>query len=223
MASEYRLPALEPALEPRREMLIASLRHAVRDERVLDAMARVRRDLFVPPRLREESYDDRALAIGSGQTISQPQIVALMTAALMVGPDDTVLDVGTGSGYQAAILSLLARRVVSVERITDLADSARARLGRLGYENVDVHRAGNELGRSEGAPYDGIIVAAAAPAAPDSLINQLARNGRLVVPVGSRYHQVLIRVTRSGEKTFSTEDLGPCQFVPLIGIEGWPK
>lgn len=223
MPSEFEPTALEPALETRWRILIASLKTAVDDERVLDAMAGVRRDLFVPPEVWSQSYEDRALTIGSGQTISQPQIVAVMTAALEAGPDDTVLDVGTGSGYQAAILSLLARKVVSVERISALVESASERLKGLGYDNVAVHQAGDELGWCKSAPYDAIVVAAAAPAVPHALVDQLAIGGRLVIPVGTRERQILIRATKSDDGQLMLIELGPCQFVPLIGPGGWQE
>ena len=221
MTAEELVQALDPALEGPRSVLIASLRNAVPNERVVDAMAAVRRDLFVPSHYRDQAYEDRALSIGSGQTISQPRIVAAMSAALDPGPGDTVLDEGTGSGYQAAVLALLARRVVSVERVAALVDSAGDRLQRLGYTNVDAHLAGDELGWPSGAPYDGIVVGAAAPSVPGPLVCQLAPGGTLVVPVGSRDHQNLMRVTLDPDGNLSVDELGGCQFVPLIGPGGW--
>ena len=221
MTAEELVKALDPALEARRSLLIASLRSVVPNERVIDAMAAVRRDLFVPRPYRDLAYEDRALSIGSGQTISQPHIVAVMSAALDLDPGDTVLDVGTGSGYQAAVLALLARRVVSVERVPALVDSAHNRLQRLGYANVEVHLASDELGWPSGAPYDGIVVGAAAPSVPDPLLSQLAPLGKLVVPVGSRDRQTLSRASLDLDGNLSVDELGGCQFVPLIGPGGW--
>ncbi len=221
MPSQYQSPALEPALQARREALIASLRITVGDERVVEAMASVRRDLFVPADSRHAAYEDRALAIGGGQTISQPQIVAVMTAALELCAEETVLDVGTGSGYLAAILSMLARKVVSVERVPALAASACERLRRLGYTSVEVHLSRGELGWPLLAPYDAIVVAASAPVVPRALVDQLALGGRLVIPVGTRDQQVLIRATKSDGGKLIVDDFGPCQFVPLIGPGSW--
>jgi protein-L-isoaspartate(D-aspartate) O-methyltransferase len=185
-------------------------------------MARVPREEFVAPELREQAYDDRALPAGSGQTISQPFIVAMMTAAAGVHSTDRVLDVGTGTGYQAAVLSLLARTVVSVERIPWLASTAAERLRRLGYANVDVHLALDDaLGWPAGAPYDAIVVAAGAPAVPRALVDQLAPGGRMVIPIGEPGRQDLLLVRKAADRTWSSADLGPCAFVPLIGPEAW--
>jgi len=192
----------------------------IRDERVLDAMRRVPRDEFVPAAVREHAYEDRALAIGGGQTISQPYIVALMTEALAVGADDRVLDVGTGSGYQAAIFGELASEVITIERRADLAQEARERLRARGYANVTVVVGDGSLGYQEGAPYDAMLVGAAAPRVPDALLAQLAEGGRLVIPVGPLGHQVLTLVRRSGG-AFHEAARDGCVFVPLIGAAGF--
>ena len=210
----------DPQLEARRQSLLASLRAAVADEAVIEAMSQVPRELFVPPDLWQAAYDDRALPIGHDQTISQPLIIAIMTAALKLRPTDRVLEVGTGSGYQAAVLSLIAGTVITVERVPELALPARQRLTRLGFDNVEVRHSGEELGWPEDAPYDAILVAAAAPRVPRSLVQQLSETGRLVIPVGtaSRQSLLLVSVTPEGEET---ADLGGCQFVPLIGPDAW--
>jgi protein-L-isoaspartate(D-aspartate) O-methyltransferase len=176
----------------------------------------------VPEDRRAAAYENQPLPIGYGQTISQPLIVAMMTAALLLKGDETVLEIGTGSGYQAAILSLLAKRVVSVERVTELANEAEDRLRRLGYGNVEVHAVGETLGWPEDGPYDGIIVTAAAPDVPLTLLNQLAMDGRLVIPVGSRDMQELVRIVKTAEGA-QRHNLGPCRFVPLLGRSAWPE
>lgn len=208
------------SLEKDREILIEHLRHEISDERVLDAMARVRRELFVPRSSRHLAYEDRPLPIGEGQTISQPFIVALMTQALELVGIEKVLELGTGSGYQAAILAELAREVITVERLPRLALSARRTLGRLGYTNVKVHLARRTLGWRDEVPYDAIVVTAAAPRIPKELVDQLVIGGRLVIPVGSRWEQDLLQVVKSKEG-MSINNLTPCRFVPLIGEEAW--
>ena len=185
-------------------------------------MERVPREMFVPEESRHLAYEDVPLPISEGQTISQPYIVALMVQALELRRTDKVLEVGTGSGYQAAVLAGLADRVVTVERLGDLVDSARERLASLGYVNAEVALAESRLGWERDAPYDGIIVAAGAPKLPNKLMRQLADGGRLVVPVGSRDSQDLMKVCRSGGG-YSVQTLGPCRFVPLIGEEAWPE
>ncbi len=205
----------------RREAMLRLLRREVRDERVLAAMAAVPREEFVPPHLRAYAYDDRALPIGEGQTISQPLIVALMLQALEVGAGDRVLDVGTGSGYQAAVLSALAREVVTVERIEGLLGRARAVLTRLHCANVTMHVAGDVLGWPERAPYDAIVVAAAAPHVPRALVDQLAEGGRMVLPIGGRREQQLVRARRTPHGS-DLARLGGCAFVPLIARDAWP-
>jgi protein-L-isoaspartate(D-aspartate) O-methyltransferase len=200
------------------EQLVA---RGVADARVLDAMRRVPRDAFVPPESHPAAYADRALPIGSGQTISQPYMVAVMTEALRLTGSERVLDVGTGSGYQAAVLSLLAREVITIERRPELADSARAILATLGYANVTVTAGDGTLGSPDYAPFDAIVVGAGAPRVPAALKAQLsASGGRLVIPVGPPEQQVLHVVTRDGNAFVDTLGIG-CVFVPLIGEEGW--
>src|SRR3954465_5121263 len=193
----------------------------ITDARVLDAMRRVPRDAFVPPESHPAAYADRALPIGSGQTISQPYMVAVMTEALRLTGSERVLDVGTGSGYQSAVLSRLAPRVITVERRPELAESARATLVTLGYTNVTVIAGDGTLGSPEHAPFDAIVVGAGAPRVPAALKAQLALDGgRLVIPVGRREYQTLHIVMRDGDRYLET--LGSdCVFVPLIGAEGW--
>jgi protein-L-isoaspartate(D-aspartate) O-methyltransferase len=206
-----------------REGLVRSLRREISDERVLAAFAAVPRERFVPVELQRYAYDDRPLPIGQGQTISQPLMVAIMTQALALQGDEKVLEVGTGSGYQAALLSQLAREVITVERFPELASSAARRLEALGCRNVRVYPAGEALGWQQEAPYDAIIVTAGAPEVPQSLIDQLAINGRMVIPVGGRRIQQLVRVTKT-DAGVTLERLGECRFVPLIGgKEGWPE
>jgi len=206
-----------------REALVRSLRAEIRDERVLDAFGRVPRERFVLPELQQYAYEDRPLPIGQDQTISQPLMVAIMLQALMLKGSDKTLEVGTGSGYQAALLSLLVREVVSVERIPELARTAGVRLRELGYHNVRVFVAGDALGWPEAAPYDAIVVAAGAREVPSSLVDQLAMGGRMAVPVGGRRLQQLVRVSKS-ERGVTMERLGECRFVPLIApAEGWPE
>ncbi len=207
--------------EAAREALVRSLRAEIRDERVLAAFGKVPRERFVPADLQGHAYEDRPLPIGHDQTISQPLMVAIMTQAARLKGDERVLEVGTGSGYQAALLSLLARELITVERIPELAQSAARRLQLLGFTNVRVVVAGEDLGWPAEAPYDAIVVTAGAPDVPPSLIGQLAMGGRLLVPVGSRRVQELVRATKS-ERGITMERLGECRFVPLISQkEGW--
>ena len=207
-------------LEEEKKRLFDQIRTDVADQRVVDAMMRVARERFVPEASAHLAYDDMALPIGEGQTISQPYIVALMVSALEVRRTDTVLEVGTGSGYQAAVLAELARQVTTVERLPALAESAQARLATLGLANVNVHTAGAALGWPSGAPYDGIIVAAAAPRLPRELLDQLEIGGRLIVPIGSREQQELMKFIRTTEG-YSVETFGSCRFVPLVGEGAW--
>lgn len=188
------------------------------DEAVLEAMGRVPRHEFVPEGLRGQAYDNRPLPIGYGQTISQPTVVALMTDLLRVGPEDRVLEVGTGSGYQAAVLSGIVAEVQTMEIIPELAGQARERLRRLGYDNVTVHTGDGYYGLEGQAPFDGIMVTAAASHVPPPLIRQLKPEGRMVIPVGGVFMvQDLLLVTRHGDGTISTENLMPVRFVPLTG------
>lgn len=192
----------------------------VRDERVLEAMAAVPRELFVPGALSAHAYEDEALPIGEGQTISQPYMVARICEALSLSGRERVLDVGTGSGYQAAVLAELAADVHSIERIPELAERARENLRAAGYGKVQVHVGDGTLGDPEHAPFEAIAVAAAAPEPPPSLYEQLRANGRLVVPVGSRRGQDLQVVVRSPEGPAVVSTV-PCRFVPLVGEEGF--
>lgn len=209
----------------RAEMLAVLRRRGIASEAVLDAMAQVPRERFVPDHLAELAYEDGALPIGDGQTISQPYIVALMTEAAELGPESRVLEVGTGSGYSTAILSLLAGHVFSIERHDTLATAARERLETGGYlDNVTLSVGDGTLGLPEKAPFDAIIIAAAGPRVPEALRAQLAMGGRLIMPVGSASGpQKLTCVTRDGEENFRTEDLAPVSFVPLIGAQGWQR
>lgn len=200
--------------------LLAELAQEIRDRRVLEAIAKVPRERFVPQELRPYAYEDRPLRIGHGQTISQPLIVAMMTQALSLQGNEKLLEVGTGSGYQAALLSHLAGEVVSVERVPELAEQAGHVLAELGYAKVSVHTAGETLGWPDDAPYDVIIVTAAAPRVPQELMEQLVMGGRIVIPVGSRDLQELVRAVRSPEGPALT-NLGPCRFVPLLGAGAW--
>ena len=190
--------------------------HGVTDERVLRVMSEIPREEFVPPRLRRHAYDDRALGIDCGQTISQPLVVALMTQALMPRPDDVALEVGTGSGYQAAVLSRLCRKVVTLDREPALAEHASETLARLGFDNVEVAVADGSQGWPSSAPYDVILVACATPELPAPLVDQLAPEGRLVIPLGSSTdeHQDL-RIYQRHPDGLSSRSLFPVRFVPL--------
>ena len=205
-----------------RAALLAELAMEVKDSRVLDAMARVPRERFVPEDVRPFVYENRPMPIGYGQTISQPLIVALMTEALQLTGGERVLEVGTGSGYQAAILSLLATEVITVERIAPLARRAAQTLSELGYANVQVHVVAEELGWPQGIPYEAIIVTAAAPEVPRELLEQLAPGGRLVIPVGPRDIQELVRIVKTPQGA-QRHNLGACRFVPLVGKGAWPE
>jgi len=192
----------------------------IEDERVLEAMARVPRELFVPDSERRRAYSDAALPIGHGQTISQPYMVARIAEALALRPGERVLDVGTGSGYQAAVLAELGANVVTIERIPELAESARASLAAAGYDRVDVRVGDGTLGLPELAPFDAVAVGAAAPAFPETLYEQLRPRGRLVVPVGGEHMQRLEVIVRSPEGPAVVHSV-PCRFVPLVGREGF--
>ena len=205
-----------------RARLIAQLSTEIRDKQVLEAMARVPRERFVPPESQVFAYEDRALSIGLGQTISQPFIIAFMTEALELTGKEKALEIGTGSGYQTAILAELAGMVITVERIPALAEAARQVLGSLGYTNIEMHLAEKTLGWQKAAPYDAIMVTAAAPRVPDDLVAQLAINGRMIIPVGSRYTQELYKITRRRDKNM-VENMGGCRFVALIGEGAWEE
>jgi len=192
------------------------------DPAVLAAFERVPREEFVPDDLTHHAYDDAPLPIGNAQTISQPYVVAMTVQALRLRGHERVLEIGTGSGYAAAVLAALAREVVTVERIEELAHSAAERLARLGIHNVEVHAGDGTLGWPAKAPYEAIAVAAAAPSPPRALLDQLAIGGRLVLPSGESEHQRLLRITRQDHDEYLYEDLGDVRFVPLLGEQGWP-
>lgn len=207
--------------EHRRLMVSQQLEaRGITDPRVLDAMRTVPRHLFVPEPYRFQAYEDCPLPIGHGQTISQPYIVGLMLEALMLTGHERVLEVGTGSGYQAALLGLLAEQVYTVEIVPELTRRAQETLSELGYNNIQVEAANGSIGWKAAAPYDAIIVAAAAPSTPRTLFEQLADGGRLVVPVGDLYGQDLLRVQNQHGQLLTT-NLGLCAFVPLVGEAGW--
>lgn len=214
----------DPVEEARARMVANQLgARGIRDERVLAAMGRVARERFVPEDERPAAYIDGPLPIGAGQTISQPYMVARMTELLAVAAGERVLEIGTGSGYQAAILAELGCRVTTIERERGLAEGAARRLAAMGYgDRVTVRWADGSLGDPGGAPWDGILVAAAAPAIPDALREQLRDGRRLVVPVGPRDRQELVVVERHGDEWIETSD-GAVMFVPLIGEGGWER
>jgi protein-L-isoaspartate(D-aspartate) O-methyltransferase len=208
-----------------RETMVASQlrRRGIADERVLAAMSAIPRERFVDAATRQHAYDDAALPIAAGQSISQPYMVARMTELLAVRPGDRILEIGTGSGYQAAILATLGARVLSVERHPGLAEEARKRLAELGLaDRVEIRVGDGSLGAPEDGPFDGIVVTAAAPRIPEAFLDQLADGGRLVIPVGPRDRQRLIVATRHGN-TWDERSEGDCVFVPLVGAGGWPK
>jgi protein-L-isoaspartate(D-aspartate) O-methyltransferase len=205
----------------RRNMVESQLRaRGIRDERVLAAMLRVPRHEFVSADYRDQIYEDHPIPIGEGQTLSQPYIVAIMLEVLALDPADGVLEVGTGSGYQTALLSELTRQVYSVERHASLARAAEATLARLGYTNVEVLLGDGSQGLPEHAPFDAIVVSAAAPQIPPPLFEQLREGGRMVIPVGPAHAQELQLVRKQASKPVVT-DLEGCRFVPLIGSEGY--
>jgi protein-L-isoaspartate(D-aspartate) O-methyltransferase len=209
--------------QARREMVDTQIRKRhVTNSRVLECMERVPRHEFVPAEFRPRAYEDAPLPIGEGQTISQPYIVAAMTAALGLQGNERVLEIGAGFGYQAAVLACLAREVFSVEFRAPLATQAAERLSRLGYTNVHVHCGDGTLGLPEFAPYDAILVAAAAPSVPAPLLTQLADGGRMVVPVGGVENQDLQLIERTQDAVRITV-LEPCRFVPLLGAHGWKE
>ena len=213
----------DASLAKTRKRLFSKLTRRVGSPDVVQAMERVPRERFVPAALRSMAYQDIPLSIGRGQTISQPYIVALMTEALQLRPGDRVLEVGTGSGYQAAVLAEMvpSGQVTTVELLPELAAGARRTLDELGYTNVVSPPAGDTPGYPDGGPYDAIILTAAAPGLPRSLLDQLAVGGRMVAPVGSLDQQQLVQAHRTGEGV-SPRLLGPCRFVPMLGPEGFP-
>ncbi len=215
--------AARPAFENLREEMVDQIRaRGVESPRVLRAMGRVRRERYVPSCLGEFAYEDSALPIEEEQTISQPYIVAFMLDALGLLGDEKVLEIGTGSGYAAAVLGEIVREVYTIERHDKLARTAAERLARDGYGNVHVRHGDGTLGWSEQAPFDGIVVAAGGPSVPESLRQQLAIGGRLVIPVGDAPgHQQLVRVTRTAADQFQEERLAKVRFVPLVGAAGW--
>jgi len=192
----------------------------IKDERVLQVMGKIPRHLFIEAALYGEAYNDHPVPIGEKQTISQPYIVALMTEALELKGDEKTLEIGTGSGYQTAILAELSSRVYTIERIKSLLGNARKLLSRLGYDNILFKAFDGTLGWKEYAPFDAIMVTAGAPHLAKPLIDQLADNGRMIIPVGDRYSQELIKVIRKG-KDLEQKSLGGCRFVNLIGAHGW--
>jgi protein-L-isoaspartate(D-aspartate) O-methyltransferase len=208
--------------QQRRERMVNTqiASRGIRDQRVLSAMLAVPRHRFVPGHVIGSAYRDSPLPIGDGQTISQPYIVALMTELLQLAGGDKVLEIGTGSGYQAAILGQIAAKVITVERIANLAQEASRTLTELGYDNIHIKVGDGTVGWPAELPYDAIIVTAAAPSLSEPLVQQLADGGRLVAPIGPRYTQTLVRVRRTGDQ-FHTESLIGVAFVPLIGEHGW--
>lgn len=215
---------INPYLEARERMVRDQIAgRGVHDSRVLDAMRHVPREAFVPEECRPAAYSDQPLAIGEGQTISQPYIVAAMLEALGLQGGERVLEIGTGSGYGAAVLAHIARAVHSIERIPALARSARETLRRLGYGSVDVIEGDGTLGWDRAAPYDAIVATAHGPRIPPSLRAQLRPGGRLVMPVADKEKgQMLVRMVRAGNGHDRTDHLEPVRFVPLIGAQGWP-
>lgn len=211
----------QAAAEQRAQMVMRQLaERGIQDIRVLEAMGEVPRERFVAGDVRHLAYEDCALPIAEGQTISQPFMVAAMCEALRLHGPETVLEIGTGSGYAAAVLSRLVRRVISIERHPALAERAAALLRDLGYTNVEVYLGDGSRGWPALAPYDAITVAAGAPTIPEALTQQLRDGGRLLIPVGEPRQQVLLRLTRTGDRLWQ-EELMPCVFVPLIGAQGW--
>ena len=207
-----------------RELMVQNqiVRRGITDARVLRAMERVPRELFVPEHLRPEAYEDRPLPIGHGQTISQPYVVALMAESLQLKGRERVLDIGTGSGYAAAVLAAMALEVFSIEKVPELAVMAERNLQQAGFSQVRVYCGDGSMGWTEAAPFDAICVAAGAPAVPEALKEQLAVGGRLIIPVGPEHSgQRLLLITRRSDKRFDSKEYGDVRFVPLLGEEGW--
>jgi protein-L-isoaspartate(D-aspartate) O-methyltransferase len=207
----------------RKEMVSDQLvARGIRDKLVLDAMKKVPRHKFMPENLEASAYEDNALPIGEGQTISQPYMVAIMTEKLGLKGGEKILEIGTGSGYQAAVLAEIAKKVYTIEYVPSLAEKAKKKFDDLGYKNIEVIAGDGTLGLPEKAPFDGIIVTAGAPSIPKTLTDQLADGGRLVIPVGERFMQVLTIVTKRGGKLDIEESIN-CVFVPLVGKYGWKE
>src|SRR5436190_10699207 len=224
MNSESDIPTVDLARSRERMVQVQIARRGIRDNRVLDAMRSVPREAFVEPGFEEFAYEDGPLPIGEGQTISQPYIVALMIEAAEIKPGDSVLEVGAGSGYAAAVMCQIADRVYAIERHPSLGKSAQQRLKKLGYDNIELRVGDGTRGWPEAAPFDAILVAAGGPEVPPPLKEQLAIGGRLVIPVGQEErYQTLIKLTRKNESEFEEENLGAVAFVPLIGEQGWAE
>src|SRR5436309_8982845 len=222
--SDSDIQTLDLARARERMVQVQIARRGIRDSRVLDAMRCVPREAFVDPGFEEFAYEDGPLPIGEGQTISQPYIVALMIEAAEVTPGNSVLEVGAGSGYAAAVLSQIADRVYAIERHASLGAAARERVKKLGYDNIELRVGDGTRGWPEAAPFDAILVAAGGPEVPPALKDQLAIGGRLVIPVGEEErYQTLIKLTRKNETDFEEENLGAVAFVPLIGEQGWTE
>lgn len=221
-SKDWREPS---AYRDRRALMVEEqiLSRGVRDRRVLEALLKVPRHLFVPKEYIDEAYNDYPLPIGYGQTISQPYMVAVMTELLELSGVEKVLEIGTGSGYQTAILAELSREVCTIEKVEELSIRAQEILMRLGYKNVKFKVGDGTLGWPEEAPFDRILVTAGAPEPPPPLLEQLSLDGIMVIPVGSRYSQVLTRVRKKGESKYESEELFDCAFVPLIGEFGFEK
>lgn len=220
------MASAEPSPEEQREAMVARqlAGRGISDPAVLAAMRTVPREAFVSEDYANFAYDDGPIPILEGQTISQPYVVALMIQELQLAPEDSVLEIGTGSGYAAAVIGQIAAQVYTVERLESLATFARQNLDALGYNNVHVHHADGTLGWPEHAPYDAIVVAAGGPEVPDALKDQMAIDGRLVMPVGSEQRaQRLVKVIRKTEQEYERHTLGHVRFVPLIGEQGWEK
>ncbi len=207
-----------------RELMVKTqlIPRGIKDKRVLDAMRKVPRHMFVDERFRDRAYDDSALSIGEGQTISQPYMVAIMTQLLELKGVEKVLEIGTGSGYQAAILAELAKEVYTVERVESLADKAIQKFRNLGYNNIYIKVGNGTLGWQEKSPFDRIIITAGTPKLPEPLLEQLSKNGILVAPVGDRFTQMLLKIKKT-DSELKTEKIIPCVFVPLIGEHGWKE
>ncbi len=213
---------MKPDLKTQRKIMVETqlASRGISDRKVLDAFMKVERHLFVPENLIESAYADHPLPIGEGQTISQPYMVALMTELLELNGNDTVLEIGTGSGYQLAILSVLSKKVYSIERFPDLALKAGETLKKMNFKNFEIKTGDGTLGWPENAPYDAIMVTAAAPDVPEAYAEQLKIGGRLLMPVGEAFLQTLVRMTKT-DSGVKTEEFGGCTFVPLIGKKGW--